>query len=108
MKCPICHSHQIETRHIGKTTGAIAGMILAIGALNTDISSDDDMSAMLGDISKNILAGVSGALVGADLGKKLDGRVFDAYKCAECGYTFNHGAQEEQEMEEVLFLGSKI
>lgn len=105
MKCPICHSHKIETRSIGKTTGAILGGIMAIGALNTDFNDDESMESTVADISKTILAGVTGALVGADLGAKLDGAVFADCKCADCGYTFTARTSESSEMpNEILFL----
>ena len=38
------------------------------------------------------MGGLSGCTIGSALGSALDERVFDAYRCLDCGYTFNTAA----------------
>jgi hypothetical protein len=47
------------------------------------------VGAISGAILGGLLGGVSGCSIGHALGSALDEHVFDAYRCLDCGFTFN-------------------
>lgn len=90
IRCPLCHSAYTHERHIGKKGGAILGGVS--GTLNaTETESEQPVINTLSGshIAMLLSRFVAGAAIGAVTGSSLDGMVFDRFKCASCGHTFN-------------------
>jgi hypothetical protein len=47
------------------------------------------VGAISGAILGGLLGAASGCTIGTALGTALDEHVFNAYRCLDCGYTFN-------------------
>jgi hypothetical protein len=102
--CPNCQSVRIGKKNYGKkaagvvgasagtyggyvaaTTGGRVGASLGIAAGPMGAAVCGIGGAVIGAL----LGGASGASAGVILGEVLDERVFDNYRCIDCGYSFS-------------------
>lgn len=102
--CPACQSQQVITKDRGKKTGGIIGLIggASAGAIGVAQGARTGASVLAftgpvgltigaagGAILGGLVYGTSGAIAGANLGKKLDLFVLNNYQCKQCGHHFS-------------------
>lgn len=105
IQCPSCRSESVATRDIAKKTGALIGTIggavrgvtgalagAEVGAAVGVIASPAGVT--LGGVAGAILGGLAGSaagcIAGAKLGAVVDDRVFDNFRCLDCGFSFGY------------------
>lgn len=104
MECTKCGSSRVEKRNLGaKIGGGLGALAGGLGALaSSDVVEASSTVFLLvmpgvgdtiGELSKVIIAFLSGAAGGAAsggvAGVVLDKYVLDSYKCNDCNHTFD-------------------
>jgi len=103
-QCPNCQSVRIGKKNYGKKAAGVVGAsagtyggyvsAAAGGRIGASLGvAAGPMGATVGGISGALigalLGGATGASAGVILGEVLDERVFDNYRCLDCGYSFS-------------------
>lgn len=103
-QCPSCQSSRVGKKNYGKKAAGVAGAsagtyggfvsAAAGGRVGASIGiAAGPVGAAVGGIGGvligALLGGATGASAGVILGQVLDERVFDNYRCLECGYSFS-------------------
>lgn len=104
MRCPKCHSEQIEQPHWGRRAGTLLGGGLGLwGAFSAGVCAGGEGGALVGLVGGpagsvagscagavigGLAAVTAAALAGSKLGDVFDAQVLDDNKCLECGYRF--------------------
>ena len=94
--CPNCHSANVHIKPIATRTcsgiGAVTGGIAAVkagtagAAIGTALMPG--VGTAIGGLAGIVGGFLTGALGGAAIGKTIDRRIIQSYKCDNCGYDF--------------------
>ena len=76
-QCPNCQSVRIGKKNYGKKAAGVVG------------ASAGTYGGYVSAAAGGLLGGATGASAGVILGEVLDERVFDNYRCLDCGYSFS-------------------
>lgn len=101
--CPKCESPRVDTRNLGRKTGATVGAIAgATGGAALALSSSEGDSTSIravplvvaigtvaGAVMGGIVGGAAGCATGSAFGELVDERVLNNFRCHACGHTFS-------------------
>tara|TARA_R110000823_G_scaffold45496_6_gene117382 strand:+ start:201 stop:551 length:351 start_codon:yes stop_codon:yes gene_type:complete len=103
-QCPNCQSVRIGKKNYGKKAAGVVGASAGTYGGYVSAAAGGRVGASLGVAAGPVgaaVGGIGGALIGAllggatgasagvILGEVLDERVFDNYRCLDCGYSFS-------------------
>lgn len=108
MRCPKCHSEEVEQSRWGRRAGTVLGAGLGFwGALSAGACAGAEGGALAGTLAGpagTVIGGCAGAIlggitaatatamVGSKLGDMVDAHVLNDCTCQHCGYRFQSSA----------------